>query len=232
MDRLGVIQAVIERRRSRNYLEIGVKKGKVFLNVRARKKLAVDPELKIPFKHKIRACVRYPLNLFNESYEMTSDDFFRIHQNRLLRLHGLGTVFIDGLHTYEQSWKDVFNSVEHLRPDGVIIMHDCNPTSAAEAMPAASRADAAFITAAPRSENWSGDTWKTILRLRAEREDLRVCVLDCDHGVGIIFRGQSENRLSLSVREIEEMGYDDLQKNRMRFLNLSDPNRLQTILSD
>jgi len=35
---------------ARNYLEIGIKKGKAFLNIKARKKIAVDPQIKISMK--------------------------------------------------------------------------------------------------------------------------------------------------------------------------------------
>lgn len=40
MNRFDVIQQTIAEKKVRNYLEIGVKKGKLFLKVKARKKIA------------------------------------------------------------------------------------------------------------------------------------------------------------------------------------------------
>jgi hypothetical protein len=232
MNRLDVVQHALNHRRGRTYLEIGVKKGKVFLNVRVPKKLAVDPVLKVSLKRKMRSWVRYPYNLLNEYFAMTSDDFFTRCRDRLRRLQGIDVVFIDGLHTYEQTWKDVVNSLEYLRPQGVIVMHDCSPATETQATPADSHEHAHRLHAAPRAEDWSGDVWKTIVRLRSEREDLRVRVLDCDHGVGVIIRGEPEERLGLAVRDIEAMGYADLQKNRARLLGLHAPSELRMILGD
>jgi hypothetical protein len=230
MNRLEIVQTVIDDRRARTYVEIGVKKGKVFLHIKARKKLAVDPVLKISLKRKARACLRYAFNYFNEYYNMASDDFFKRHSERLLQLGGPDVVFIDGLHTYGQTWKDVLNSLEHLSSRGVILMHDCSPASAYQAVPAESREHAAAMNAAPRADSWSGDVWKTIVRLRSERADLHVGVLDCDHGVGIIFRGEPEGRLDFTEQDINRLGYNDLEKDRPRLLNLKDPQQLRTIL--
>jgi hypothetical protein len=226
MNRLDIVQTVVDRRMAQNYLEIGVKKGKVFLKVRARKKLAVDPVLKISLKRKIRACLTNPYNLFNEYYELTSDDFFARHAGRLSSLKGIDVVFIDGLHTYGQTWKDVSHSLKHLSPEGVIVMHDCYPATEAQAAPAESREHAAAIHAASRSDNWSGDVWKTIVRLRTERPDLKICVMDCDHGVGIIQRGAPDDMLDLNVTDIEAYTYADLAKDRIKLLNLKHPDRL------
>jgi hypothetical protein len=66
MNRLDIIQQTINKKKANRYLEIGVKKGKVFLNVPARRKLAVDPEFKIKPKKKIKAYIRNASNIFNK----------------------------------------------------------------------------------------------------------------------------------------------------------------------
>jgi hypothetical protein len=230
MNRLDVVQSAVDHRKARNYLEIGVKKGKVFLTVRARKKIAVDPVLKISLRRKLKAILANPSNLFNEYYELTSDEFFARRAERLSALNGLDAVFIDGLHTYAQTWKDVSNSLDYLSPQGVIMMHDCSPSTESQAAPADSREHAAATRAARRSESWSGDVWKTVLRLRSERPDLNVCVIDCDHGVGIIQRGAPEGMLNLTVDDIDRYTYRQLEKDRVGLLNLKPTDRLFTVL--
>ena len=202
MNRLDIIQQIITRKKAHNYLEIGVKKGKLFLMVNARKKIAVDPVIKIRSKQKINACLRDLKNIFNEYYEMTSDSFFEKKQGRLTRLKRIDVAFVDGLHTHNQTLKDVNHCLEHLGPNGIIAMHDCNPTSAAQAVPAASREQAASMEMPDQTKDWSGDVWKTIAHLRATRNDLKICVLDCDHGIGLITRGDPESVLDCSLDEI------------------------------
>ena len=92
-------------------------------------------------------------------------------------------VFIDGDHSFDQSLRDVENALVEPRPGGVILVHDCNPPTAAAASP-----DPAGAGDGP----WCGDVWKTIVHLRATRSDLRVRILDTDCGIGVIERGESE----------------------------------------
>ena len=91
--------------------------------------------------------------------------------------------------------RDVENTLRYLRDDGVIVLHDCNPANASIACPATSYAD---FRAQHRWWNllwvhasWSGDVWKAIVQLRSTRHDLRIAVLNCDHGVGIIRKGSA-----------------------------------------
>jgi hypothetical protein len=70
---------------------------------------------------------------------------------------------------------------------------------------------------------WSGDVWKTIVHLRSTRHDLRIAVLRCDRGVGVVRKGFPESRLSYSAAQIEALDYADLAADRERLLNLKPP---------
>ena len=63
MDRRTLIQMVLEQKGSGNYLEIGVRRGRTFLPVRAQKKIAVDPEFKISLRDRVHWSLRNPCNL-------------------------------------------------------------------------------------------------------------------------------------------------------------------------
>jgi hypothetical protein len=47
--------------------------------------------------------------------------------------------------------------------------------------------------------------WKAIVYLRSTRHDLRIAVLNCDRGVGIVRKGLPESRLSYSAAQIEAL---------------------------
>jgi hypothetical protein len=216
MNRVEVIQKLIDKIKAKNYLEIGVLGGACFLGIKARKKMGVDPKLLIPKKIKIMSYINNP---FTRYYEITSDEFFNQRQG-LLKSIGLDVVFIDGLHTYKQSYNDVQNALKHLNGKGIIIMHDCNPTCEAAAFPAESLEHANNLNLPGWTGEWTGDAWKTMVRLRSTRDDLNVFVLNCDYGLGIIRKGKPESKLNYSVIEIENMLYKDLEKNRIQMLNL------------
>jgi intracellular sulfur oxidation DsrE/DsrF family protein len=226
LNRVDIVQQAIDYCKARNYLEIGVKKGKLFLDVRARKKLAIDPVLKISAKRKWKHCLRNIFNIFNEYYEMTSDHYFATQTSRLTRLKKVDVAFIDGQHTYQQSLTDVNNCLKYLSKKGVVLMHDCSPQSDVQACPAQSREHADRISPDGKTTEWSGDVWKTIVNLRSSRPDLDVFVLNCDHGIGVITHGSPEKMLELSEEKIEAMSYRHLAENREEFLNLKSPEHL------
>lgn len=230
MTRLYIIQKIINQLSARNYLEIGVKKGKVFFEIKARKKIAVDPQFKIDTKRKIKSWSKNLSNIFNEYYEMTSDRFFEMHSNRLSQLSGLDVAFIDGLHTYKQSLKDVQNCLSFLKQNGVIFMHDCNPISEAESYPTLPSSHVSNLNLPGWTGAWCGEVWKTIAHLRSTRSDLNIFVLNCDHGVGVITRGTPDDILDYSPEAINNLSYHDLARDREMILNLKKADFLDKFL--
>ncbi|WP_326545306.1 class I SAM-dependent methyltransferase [Mycolicibacterium sp. ND9-15] len=197
-----------------------------FRSIYADEKIAVDPSFKLG------ACSRRVAEAKARAthyFEMTSDAFF-VNEKAFLEERGIDVALIDGLHTYGQVVRDVENTLRYLRDDGVIVLHDCNPASALIGYPAASKADF-------RAQNhwwnvtWSGDVWKAIVYLRSTRDDLRVAVLNCDRGVGVIRKGIPESRLSYLATQIEELTYADLAADRERLINLKPPEYLGEFLA-
>ena len=223
MHRLEVIQKIINKIKARTYVEIGIRYGTVFLKVKAKRKIGVDPAYRISFFKKILYCK----DLFrNQYFKKTSDAFFE--ENAQIFEEGkIDVAFIDGLHTYPQSLEDVKNCLKYLSPGGVIIMHDCNPTSEAMAAPSFET----FQKMPSGGKAWCGDVWKTIVYLRSQYPNLNTFVLDADYGLGIITRGDQENKLSYTPEEIEKMSYSDLANNRENLLNLKSPDYFDRFIS-
>jgi hypothetical protein len=222
-DRIQIIQKIIDRIAAENYLEIGVFNGDCFLQIRCPRKTAVDPVPTIPFKGRLKNWLK---GLRTRIRATTSDDFF----SSLEPGARFDVIFIDGLHTCAQALRDVENSLRCLNDGGVILMHDCNPGFAAAAHPAGSLAEAAALNLPGWNGEWTGDVWKTVCRLRS-RPDLRVFVLDCDFGVGVVTRGKPEDRLEFSPEKIAGMDYEDLAKDRQKILNLKPENYIDDFLA-
>lgn len=222
MTRVDVINYLLRGCRRSAYLEIGVRRGDCFCEIRARRKIAVDPAFQIKRRHYWEL-----KNIFSASYfECTSDEFFnkRIASTQVSEFD---VIFLDGLHTYEQSFKDVQNSLRYLKDDGWIVLHDCNPPNATAALPAESYKDALErFDLSPSKGAWNGEVWKTVIRLRSEETNLRILVLDCDEGLALIRRGTPESKLSFTPGEISLMSYHDLDLRRRELLDLRPPGHL------
>jgi len=136
------------------------------------------------------------------SHKLTSDAFFA----QTDQFYDL--VFIDGLHIADQVERDILNSLARLNPGGAVILHDVNPMTAD-----------AQTDDYDGKKHWNGTVWKAWVKLRAQRADLSMKVLDMDEGCGVIERGTQELLVRASV-EFAEMTYDDLSRDRARMLNL------------
>jgi len=220
-DRVEVIQALIDSRGAKLYLEIGVQSGATFFWIKARRKLAVDPRFAFGRLDKLRWIRWNPHNVFNEYYAVPSDEFFSARAMMLAR-RGLDVVFVDGLHTYEQSLRDIENSLQYLRPDGVIVVDDCIPPNEPASRP----------TRPSGNAPWCGDVWKALVHLRSTRRDLRVFVLDCVFGLGIVTKEPARTMLRYTEREIDALSFDDFKSLREDLLDLKPKKYLSEFLEE
>jgi predicted O-methyltransferase YrrM len=214
LDRKLVLQTLIDKNNFENYLEIGVFTGVVFFSIAAKSKTAVDPMFRFSKTKRLMQGLRSISNLTANYIEKTSDDFFSQDSDRLFKYQKIDIALIDGMHVYYVALRDIENTLLHLQPNGVIVVHDCNPQSAqaAESFDDLKRRNFEGV--------WNGDVWKAIVHLRSIRNDIHVFTLDCDHGLGIVIKGKPENMLSFTQVEIDEMTYNDFAVNKKEFLNL------------
>jgi len=193
MTRTELINNLIEKNNYKSYLEIGVNSpaqpGYNWVGVKIPVKHGVDPNVET-------------------TYQMTSDEFF---DNKITQKYDI--IFIDGLHIFEQVYKDIINSLKALNENGVIVVHDCNPIT--EITQRRVRA----------SDAWHGDVWKSIVKLRIENQELEICTVDTDEGCGIIKKGKQE--LLIIKDGVNQYEYDFLVENRKEALNLISVNEFK-----
>lgn len=182
MTRTEIINNLIEINGYTKYLEIGVDNPDVnFYKIKCFDITGVDPNPKS-----------------KTTFIKTSDEFFNINKREF------DLIFIDGLHHYEQVIKDIKNALHCLSPNGIIVVHDCNPTTEA-------------MQAVPRAQGiWTGDVWRAWLYYRSNPE-LNMRVLDTDYGVGIIQKGKAEHVYNYNY---EKMSYAEFNQIKKTALNL------------
>lgn len=218
MNRIILAQKILELISGENYLEIGVSTGASFIPIQATRKWGVDPAYYLTRKRRLKYRVWSMLGLKEERlFRTTSDDFFAKHKE-MLGSYGVDVCLVDGLHTYDQALRDVLNTLTYLKPKGVILMHDCNPTNELMARPMGRIEDLMGVPGWDGS--WSGDVWKAIVHLRALRRDLEVFVLDCDTGIGVVRKAAAESSLRCTEADIRKMDYSVLEGNREKLLGL------------
>ena len=226
MNRLSLINALINASNYNTYLEIGCYKGRTFFEVKAKTKIAVDPAFHWTFyKHLIS---NYFKNHKLLIFKKPSDVFFSRKKSVLKKQTPLDIALIDGLHTFHASLKDVFNTLRYLQEKGTIILHDCNPPNAGAAMPTINfPTKTEQMACSDWTGAWCGDVWKTVVYLKKHHaEALDVKVVNTDSGLGIVTLkpGAKEQAFAIddaNFKAIDAMGYEDLVNNKGVLLSLT-----------
>ena len=192
--RIEIIQKIIFKEKYKNYLEIGCDNDENFSKINIDNKVGVDP-------------------LKGGTLRMTSDEFFKTNKIKF------DIIFLDGLHTYEQTIKDINNSLKFINNKGVIIIHDCLPKKI-------------WNQIVPRIYgHWNGDVWKAIVHSRTyEHADTYTCI--ADHGLGIIFNRKNRDRLELKEKNFKNLKFRDYYKNHNMYMNLVNIEDLEKIFNN
>ena len=192
--RTNLIQQIINKQNYKNYLEIGCDNDENFANISIENKIGVDP-------------------LKGGTLRMTSDEFFKINKDNF------DIIFLDGLHTYEQTIKDINNSLKFIKDKGVILIHDCLPKKI-------------WNQVVPRIYgHWNGDVWKAIVHSRTyDHADTYTCI--ADHGLGIIFKRKNRDRLELKEKNFKDLKFGDYYKNHNKYMNLVNSGELDEIFNN
>lgn len=228
MNRIQIIQDLIDQRNFKNYLEIGVFKGECFFAINGPKlKIAVDPGF--GFGKRVR--LLHKLKNFGSDilfYDDYSDDFFA--NNKELLKKGIDIALVDGLHTFEQSYRDVMNIIPYLNDNGIIIMHDCFPPHESASVRALSWAEARDKNLPGWTGEWCGDVWKAIVKLRNEEVDLTAFVINTDYGLGVVQKKKADYKLNLDPQKYEDISYKDLTSHAESWIGLTDLKKSLNIL--
>ena len=178
--RTDIIQNIINLKKYKNYLEIGCDNDENFSQIKIENKVGVDP-------------------LKGGTLRITSDEFFVNNKDFF------DIIFLDGLHTYEQTIKDIDNSLKFLNNEGVILVHDCLPKKI-------------WNQIVPRIYgHWNGDVWKAIVHSRTyDYADTYTCTVD--HGLGVIFKRKNRDKLELSTQNFKDLKFSDYFYNHENFM--------------
>ena len=153
-------------------------------------------------------------------FQLTSDAFFEsLKANKILNASiQFDVIFIDGLRLAEQVDRDISNAFKFLKPDGFVVLHDCNPPTEWHA-----REDY-YFNMTPAKGYWNGTTWKAFLKWRSNSE-VQSCCIDTDWGIGILSKTASLGNSIANSNPFFE--YKRFANDRKNCLNLIDFKQLK-----
>ena len=215
MNSAGLINSLINLRNGQRYLEIGVRAGDTFFNIEAPRKVAVDPDFAFaPADHAKDGAYYYPL---------TSDDFFetfpsRPEAGRFRDADGVvrwDVIFIDGLHTFEQSYRDFENSLRHSHADTIWIIDDTIPSDPYSSLPDMDLCFKYREHIGLTDQSWHGDVYKTIFAIYERHPEIAYCTIGNTgaHNPQTILWKTEEVRnrpVFFSLEDIRRFSYFDL----------------------
>lgn len=135
---------------SQNYLEVGVAAGDTFRAVTIPTKWAVDPRFRFDYAPLETEKIRF--------FNVPSDDFFISGQAAT----PFDIVFLDGLHTFEQTFRDFCSSLLMTHERSIIILDDTIPSDIYSSLPDINLAIQSRQRAGLKGRAWHGDVFKMI----------------------------------------------------------------------
>ena len=196
INRTDIINHLIEKYNYKSYLEIGVQAGYNFHAVKCASKIGVDPApcrcMECAGKWSANKSPNVKLKI------MSSDQFFDFNYKKF------DIVFIDGLHTSEQVYRDFENAVTFLKKGGVILLHDMLPIKKEHQV-------SHYVHG-----HWNGDCWKAFVRLQEKYVGWKFNCIDLDEGIGFVRR--SDEPLDNTLVKAE-LNWENFLVNRENWMN-------------
>ena len=171
---------------SKTYLEIGVSEGITFNAVNVETKTGVDPEFRFDWQASHDGTITRLLPL-------SSDAFFA--QEPIESRFAL--IVVDGLHTYDQTYRDLQNALLHSHPGTVILIDDTIPCDAYSC----SRDQDEAVQLRAQSTGiangmWHGDTYKIMPFIHLFHTAYQYCtIVDQGNPQTILWRAKEPRKV-------------------------------------
>lgn len=202
-----VIDGFLQMFHRPSYLEIGVNHGETFFKVDARRKVAVDPR----FLFDVEAAKTLP---GVELHQVASDIYFgEIAQTDEM----FDVIYLDGLHTFEQTLRDLLNAVGLLKRGGVIVIDDVIPNSFDASLP---DLDEVFKLRRISPElgadwhqdgSWMGDVFKVPFFIQSFMQQYSYATVLENHGQTVMWQRKRPSA-EVKLRSMEQLARYDYRQ--------------------
>lgn len=200
--------------KSTSYLEIGVCKGKTFNEVCLLKKVAIDPNFQFDYSDYQSDNIEF--------YEITSDDFFRLETADLFDF-----IYLDGLHTFEQTFRDFCSTISLSNKRTIWLIDDTVPTDSFAAERSQRECRKLRNEAGQKGSSWMGDVFKVVYAIHDFFPQFNYVTFP-NHGQTAIWR---QTRTSFkphfnSLSTISNLTFQDFLDTKETIMNLATPTEI------
>jgi hypothetical protein len=193
------LNALAQINSASTYLEIGVAKGNTFLNINVPFKIAVDPKF------------RFEIDAYKDKntifYEITSDEFFCKHA---LDYPKFDLIYLDGLHTFEQTFRDFCVSLRHSHEQTIWLIDDTVPVNFLSSLPQLERFNKLRKITEDPGRDWMGDVFKVVFAIHDFFPQFNYATFP-NHGQTALWYETRQDFMPVwdSLEKINRLGYDD-----------------------
>lgn len=176
------------------YLEVGVATGATFHASECPRKVAVDPKFRFDVAEARKA------NPHCTYHEVPSDVYFGELADPADRFE---VIYLDGLHTVEQTLRDFTSALFFLAPGGIILIDDVRPISYATSLPDRKTARQLRKALDTGEHGWMGDVYRLVFFIETFFQQISYRTVADNYGQLVTWRGRRD---SVPDRKIEEVG--------------------------
>lgn len=209
------INIIADKFKFSTYLEIGIRKGNTFTKIALPHKTGVDPEFAFDIDTHKSPLISY--------FPTTSDVFFSNFPRNLAHppynyreKFSFDIIYIDGLHTFEQSYRDFKNSIPFSHDKTVWIFDDTVPSDPWSALPDQEVSFKFREMAGVSGHPWHGDVYKTIFAIHDFHKDFSYATqIDVGNPQTIVWKSNTVQRQQFfsNIEDINSLSYFDMLDN-------------------
>ena len=192
--RPAVVRRLLALYEKPRYLEIGVCEGATFHPVEAPYTVAVDPEFRFD---RLAAARENPTATY---HEVPSDEYFGSIVGEDERFD---VIFLDGLHTVEQTLRDLNNALAHLQPRGVIVIDDVAPPTYLASLPDRANFFKVREHLGITDQAWMGDVYRLVYFIDTFFQQLTYRTIRNNHGQAVVWQ---QRRTAVTERTLTGIG--------------------------
>ena len=205
---------------AKQYLEIGVNRGITLNLVSVENKVGVDP------------CFRFDLESNSsgaELFKCTSDEYFDSSRSDG---HIFDLIYLDGLHEFNQTFRDFCNSLMFSHDNTIWLIDDTNPNSYEASLSSQKLAKDLRKSTGMTDNSWMGDVYKTIFAINRYFSCFSYATFR-GHGQTVVWKKQSSNcsidRVNANL-DISSLDYAQFISHRDSVMNFIDDSAIYDLV--
>lgn len=203
LSRFEVVQSFLDLFERPAFLEIAAFQSDTFDRVAAHIKVLIDESSVYEATNRIensRKISVFPFPSAHYFYAISDE------QNKF------DVIYIDGLHTFEQSLRDLLNSIARLNPNGVIIIDDIIPNSYVASLPDLALVNRLWTQMGMQDVSWMGDVFKLVFLIQSSFQQYSYATVQETRGQLVLWPGRrpASELVDRKIRRISRLEYSDV----------------------